>query len=742
MPPALEADVALIHVAGGEARVTPPPGTIAQTPPRRAARGRADDLLFVTIGLHPPRATSVVLLEQLAQQAANAFYGTPGSVTAALREAAAEVNDRLVDANRSAEGAGHLQGRLLLGVLRGQDLYVCQCGAGQAILIRPGQVTRLTSEEAANRPLGLSAMPSVRYHHIEVRPGDLAILTTAPPPGWSDPTLSGLSGLGPEPAVERLAAASAGDLTGALLRVAAAGGVAADISISAAERPAPPPAREASPRPARPLAPALREITRTPQAAIPRPAGGEPRLRVPRTRRARGTPRAPRGPAPAWRQSLAALESRIEQGLATAAAFGMKILARLAPGLLEPSSPGSFPPGLLAVTAVSVPLVVATIASVVYFRAGRGELFEQYLLQAQTSVAAAQVRPSPQEAWADWEAAHNWLTLAEEYRETDETRALRQQVETALDTLNRISRLEYRPAVSGGFGSSAHISAIAASTTDLYVLDDTRLIIWHAWATGRGYEIDRDFSCLNGPASVEGMTTPVDLVSLTEPGALLTAGVVAIDEDGTIVYCAPDSPLAYSQLTPPDTGWGRIQAVDVFGDKLYVLDPEANAVWVFDAGGGLFSDNPVLYFAEQVPNLNTAIDLALAQDQLLLLFADGHVESCRRTAENEPSGGVRIRVECQQDMRFQDERPGREATLQIPEAQPSEMVYSPPPEPSLYFLDTLSDRIFVYSMRLVYQGQLQPAQAFESIPTALTVGPPNDLFLAVGDQVYYAQPGR
>jgi hypothetical protein len=43
-------------------------------------------------------------------------------------------------------------------------------------------------------------------------------------------------------------------------------------------------------------------------------------------------------------------------------------------------------------------------------------------------------------------------------------------------------------------------------------------------------------------------------------------------------------------------------------------------------------------------------------------------------------------------------------------------------------------------MRLVYQGQIKPVEAFESIPTALTLGPPNDLFVAVGDQVYYAQP--
>ena len=43
----LEADIALLHIAGGGARITPPPGTLAQTAPRRAARGRKEEMLLI-----------------------------------------------------------------------------------------------------------------------------------------------------------------------------------------------------------------------------------------------------------------------------------------------------------------------------------------------------------------------------------------------------------------------------------------------------------------------------------------------------------------------------------------------------------------------------------------------------------------------------------------------------------------------------------------------------------------------
>ncbi|HSB89973.1 MAG TPA: PP2C family serine/threonine-protein phosphatase, partial [Anaerolineales bacterium] len=152
----LEADVALIHIAGGDSRVTPPPGTVAQTAPRRAARGRAEDMLFLTVSVQTVRSIPAGLLDHLARLASEAYFGTPGTVTAALREAASAVNDHLLSANQGQAESMQFEGRLLAAVLREGDLYLAQCGPGQAVLIRPGALTRWSSDEATTRPLGLT----------------------------------------------------------------------------------------------------------------------------------------------------------------------------------------------------------------------------------------------------------------------------------------------------------------------------------------------------------------------------------------------------------------------------------------------------------------------------------------------------------------------------------------------------------------------------------------------------------
>jgi hypothetical protein len=414
----------------------------------------------------------------------------------------------------------------------------------------------------------------------------------------------------------------------------------------------------------------------------------------------------------------------------------------MAPGLAEVERPGGYSPPVLIGTALAIPLVVVATASLVYFRQGRAQQFDQYLAQAQAAVVAAQLKPSAAEARSDWELARSWLDLAETYRISEASGRLRAQVQAALDSLELVVRLDLVPTVSGGFGARAEITGLAATASDLYALDTGNGLIWHAWATGRGYEIDPEFDC---PLEAQGgpqPAPPVGIVIQPEPGALGIEGVVMVDRGGGLLYCAPGRSPLRGQLSPPDIGWGRLQAFDVFEGKLYVLDPVTNAVWIYDATDGLFSGVPALFFAEAVPELESAIDLALAQDELIVLHAQGEIDRCRRVVENAPDGSLRIRVECDENPQFLDERPGLPAHSTIPGAHPLQMVYSPPPEPSLFFLDAETGSVFHYSMRLVYQGQYRPNQALPDPVTAITEAPPSDLLLAAGGQVYYAQLRR
>jgi len=687
----LEADVALLHIAGKAARITPPPGTLAQAAPRRSARGRGDDLFFVTIGSRGADAVPQNLLDNLSASASDAYYGTPGSVTSALREAAASMNDRILDLNQSTYQDEPMQVRAMLAVMRGEDLYLAQCGAGQAILIRPGIVTRLSSDDASRYPLGGSASPHVRYHHLELRSGDMLLLTTHPNPVWGEATLTGLYNLLPEQAIDRLVAASAEDLAGILARIIPAGEASSAI-LEPPER-TKPPARE----------PKV-------DAASSRAAAAIDRVRT------------------AAQPLLDSIRG---------------FLNRMAPGLAEPQPASNMPSGLLAATAIVVPIIVVAIAAFVYFGRGRQSQFESYLDQARASLAAAQMGGDEVQVREHYEQALQDIDLAENYRVTTESQQLRTQIQGALDELNIVLRIDFTSIIPSGFGADARITAIAASDTDIYLYDDEAQKIWHAWGNpGREYTIDTTFECLDGPGSFPRMDAPIDIEIQEEPGALGVEGVVAIDHDGTLLYCAPDRQPLMAELTPPDVGWRRITAIDVFGDTLYVLDAAIDSVYLYSAAGGLFSGVPEFYFAEEVHDLNGSIALALAQDELILLFADGKLDRCRRYEEYDPQGNPRIRVECEDNPQFEDERAGFGSSEQIPGAIPIAMEYTPPPEPSLFFLDSLNNRIFHYSLRLVYQAQYVPIEPFEGDVTALTLGPLNDLYVAVGNQVYYAQTTR
>ncbi|MEX0788831.1 MAG: hypothetical protein WD906_01350 [Anaerolineales bacterium] len=706
----LEADVAFLHVAGGGARLTPPPGCLALTAPRRAARARGEDLLFLCLNPEPASALSPAQVEHAVRVASEAFYGTPGSVTAALRELAYVANGELVEANQGRPAGDPVQARLFAGVLRGDDLYLAQCGPGQAVLVRPGLVSRLGSEEAASRPLGITEAPFVRFHHIEAHPHDLLLLTTADPPLWSDPTLSGLSGMDPARAVDRLAAASQRDMAGVLVRLTAPGASLAALPSASAAVPS------TAVRPA------------SSSARPPQRASGAGRPAHPR----RAEPR----PTPAWVRQIRSLQGPIERGAGRAAEAVTSLIIRMAPGLAEGPKPGTLSPRLLAATAIVIPILVVSLSAAVYFRRGRTQAFRDFLTQAQSAVVSAQIRPTAAESRADWELAEGLLSDAARYGASDDSRALRAQVDLALDQLNLVSRLDFRPAVSGGFGSQVRITGLAATASDLFVLDAGQASIWHAWATGRGYEIDRTFECL-GTAGVADLGPTVDLVIQHEPGALGAEGVVAVDAAGGLLYCAADRRPASGHLTPPDAGWGTIAAVDLFANRLYVLDPQGNQVWSFDATGGLFAGPPSIYFVDNVPDLSTAVDIAVAEDELFILFSDGRLDRCRR--ERDDSSGE-IHVTCENGVPFIDQRAGFEGLPHVPGVVLGGITYSPPPEPSLYFLDATGPSLFHYSLRLVFQGLLMPRDPLGGPATAFALGPPNDLFLAVGSQVYFAQP--
>ncbi len=721
----LEVEVAHIHIAGGAPRITPPPGALAEVAPRRAARGRADDVLFISLSLTMPEPASPGLADHLARMASDAYFGTPGSVTAALREAAMEVNAHLQDLARDLTKPRVAQGRMMAAVLRGNSVFVAQCGNGQVILVRPGQVSRFTSEEAAGRPLGLTLSPFVRYHHFEVGPHDLLILTTWSPPLWADTTLSGLSGLDASRAVDRLSAASTDDRCGMLIRLSATG------------EPEDIPSHE----------PAEPEISPVPEAEAPQeqqPAPRErwlPRLK-PRLVRPKPVASVPSSGPSALSRMLDGAGRLARRAWTRTVEAVAALVTRMAPGLREPPRPGSFSPSLLAGTAIAIPLIVAAITSIVYLRQARPELASEYVFKALSAVASAQIQPDAEAARPYWQEALEWLDRAEKYGVTEETNALRQTAQQALDALDFVTRLNFSPTVQQGFHPGAQIDEIAATSSGVYALDRDNLSIWYAWTSGRGYQLDNEFDCLDGPDSIPGMGAPVDIAIYEGGGPVGAESLVAIDSDGTLLFCAQSEDPRTVQLTPPDTGLGRIQAMDVLHDALYVLAPDRSMVWIFKSFETQGSDTWEYYFADSARDLRDAIDIVMTYEGLVILYADGHVDICYRSREGVDGGSISINVSCQEDLIFQDPRSASDASGQLAGFIPDQMVYSPSMEASLYLLDSEANSVLRYSMGMVFLEHFRPSEPLPLAPTALALAPPYDMFLAAGNQVYVAETLR
>ena len=331
-----------------------------------------------------------------------------------------------------------------------------------------------------------------------------------------------------------------------------------------------------------------------------------------------------------------------------------------------------------------------------------------------------------------------YLDQALEYRETDEAKLLRSQAQAKLDNLMGIVRLEFVSAFTGGLGGSAQISRMAASESDLYMLDAERGNILHASFNGRSLQLDGTFNCQPGTYAGYQVGTLVDILALPKVNAV-SATVLGIDSTGNLLYCAPGQvPQAFPLPSLPNTNWGRITSFVLDNGNLYVLDAEAHAVWVFVGKDSTFIDTPYFYFSNQIPNIDNAIDLGVTGDDLYLLHADGHLSTCTfsRLAE--------VPTRCVDPAPRIDNFAAHKGIDIFAQAHFTQMSFTNPPNPVVLLLDSENRSVFRLSPRsLELQNQMSgfsgKSNPFQSGPIgAMAVSPNYVLYLAIGNQVYFA----
>ena len=783
------------------------PGLLVATPPKRAARGRTDDhlLIYLTISGNIPVSTSEY--NKIMSQMAQCFYKTPGSLTFAVRATADWLNQFLLNRNLGTTGKGqYIVGRLILGVLRGAQCMFAQCGPTHIFQLTGTETRQIHDAQIAGHGLGIGQTTPFYLAQADLHSGDLLVLCSDLPAGW-DAALLNESNLSPELLHRKLLGITGDDLNAVLVQTHAGKGnlnilkgahpsakkvVSAPAVVSNSSPSADPTHPLSSTRPTAQVAseqPASRfsrilsgEESASPIAAPenanpshnieppnkligqpPQSAGEQPGLHHSITAPAVGIPPSTRRmgrfvspnatadipeikrPPSRRRQNifrgLVKIIQAVRAGAQRISAGINNFIPTLLPNLNGDSEGSSSGMGLLAVV---IPVIIVAIAGTVYIQYGRTTQFNLNYEMALAQAAQARGQTNPTEVRRAWDSTIYYLDQADKsLKNQDAAIALRQEAQTALDNLDGILRLDFRPAIVGGLSRTIQISQMAATDTDLYLLDASSGSIIRASLTNQSYEVDSNFKCEPGTYGSTVVDALVGLETLPMSNKY-NARVMAMDAKGTLLYCGLSDPVAVT-LVPPQLGWRIITAftLDSDGKNLYVLDPGSNAVWQYAGNFGQFPDLPVMFFGEQVPqSMNTAIALAANNADLYLLFRDGHVTSCPLTRIDV------VPMRCTDPATFKDTRPERQPGPKINDAIFTQMTFASAPDPSLYMLEPLTHAIYRFSPRsdsLELRGQFratmeqeQNNSLFAGPATAMTIGPNRYIFFSIGNQVYFA----
>ena len=171
------------------------PGLQVSLPPRRAGRGRSQDRLMMHLALQgnaplSPKA-QVKLLDSLAQT----YFKSAGSSTAAMRVVAESLNQSLFSRNQRGSSRGMRSlGIFTVAVSRNERLYLAQCGAAHALLVRANELQHFHDPSTIGRGLGMGRATPIKYHQAEISAGDFLIMCPALPASWNQTLLRSLYG--------------------------------------------------------------------------------------------------------------------------------------------------------------------------------------------------------------------------------------------------------------------------------------------------------------------------------------------------------------------------------------------------------------------------------------------------------------------------------------------------------------------------------------------------------------------
>jgi len=778
------------------------PGLYAVTPPRRTARGRDGDrlILYLTVtgnlSLAPEQRSK--LLERLAQ----AFYKSAGTVTAAMKGVAETLNAALLERNLQNSNSGRQGiGMLTQIVLRAETVYLAHSGPVHTFLARPQDCQHWFDPQGSGRGLGLARIATVRFYQTSLQPNDFLLAAHQPAEVWASEGVTISPNQGLESLRRRLLSQAGANLNAVLIQVQPGTGKLRFLRLKPAfqdmARPThgsqepssgadgkpeaatiPPvgestpiekeilPNQKTAPLPApeeigvtgskveteemkepdsaeasvsisesvQPVAEAAKpNLTGSQELRRPEPASpkvdvvplGAKEARPLEKKKPAATPSVASQLAQVVKKALAELGNVLKHTFVWL--FGG--LGNLLKRVLPDESLLNISPATMIFFALAIPILISVVGGAVYIRRGQQRQYEAYFQQAEEAARQAAAMADPAEQRAAWKVTLEYLDKAEFYQETDASQSLRAQAQGGLDQLDATERLAFQNALIDPLDNTVQITRIVAASGEIYLLNSTQGNVYRALLTGSGYELDLTFRC--GPQAAAGTIGPLVDIAPLPRGDSSGASILGMDLNGSLIYCTPGGDPSTTVLAPPPVNFSNPKAFAFDSGDLFIIDPPNKAVWVYR---NMQIDQPPHQFLGDITSFMVdVIDMAVNGDDLYLLHSNGGMTKCTFSWTE----GVPTR--CEDPFVYTDNRPGRQGGEIIPDALFDQIVFSPPPDPSLYLLDPQNRAVFHFSLRMNLDRQYQALPALpDGAATAFAVSPTRLVFLAIGNQVFYA----
>jgi hypothetical protein len=698
-------------------------------------------------------------LKELLTKLEQTYYKTSGSVTTAQRAVAESLNEFLLNRNLKAASSGKQSvGYFSQAVLRDSRIYLAQSGPVHSFFMVSGEVQHIYDPQLSGRGLGLSRTTTVRFSQANLEPNDTLIIAPQLPTNWTAKSIQTTHKQGPERLRQYLQNYISPNMSAALIQAIPGDGqirVLQPTKSESQKTPRQQPVAQPAQKPAEDSTSALlsgvaagtaasAQPTITPDQTgetiktpgIPVSASTEATQQTPSQTTVSPTQQAVKTqpivdkeePTPKVTSDTTSEAKRV---LAAGALQFLNWFTNLSKQILPDESIFTIPPGTMAIIAITVPIVVVFLTSMVYFQRGRAAQYEILFLKAVEQAQYAETLTNPNEQRLAWETTLAYVDQAEAYQSTSDSEALRATALNQVDNLNVIERLVFNPALTSNLKEGSRITRMVAKDNDLYLLNAEEGVVLRATLSSKGYVLDQTFQC--GPGPYEGYIVGaiIDIAPLPTNHES-NATILGIDSNSNLLYCAPGVPPVADSLTEDQLAWGSPKKITINTGDLYVLDPQSNAVWIYR--GLNVAEPPQRFFSGQNPSLEFAIDLAVNNNTLYVLHADSHITTCEFSA----LAGSPTR--CEDPATFIDPREGLENGPLVAGARFNEILFLPPPDPSIYLLDPVSQAVYHFSVQLAYQRQFRSSNQLQNDPaTSFAINRGNlTIFMAIGNQVYYA----